>query len=88
MKALRAIAGLTMILALLGLIAHQHDCDEAHDDCPAVAWHSGAVQCASLHVALPSLPEQVIEFAFPSISPIAAQVPALFRPRGPPSTLS
>ncbi|MCX6908116.1 MAG: hypothetical protein NTY01_08740 [Verrucomicrobia bacterium] len=88
MKSSRAIAGVTMILALLGLIAHQHDCDESHDDCPAVAWHSGAVQCASSQVALHSLPEQVVEFVSHSILPVVTQAPAFFRPRGPPSTVS
>jgi len=77
-----------MILALLGLIAHQHDCDEADDDCPAVAWHSGAVQCASPNVAPPRLPEQVIEFVSHSILPAVTQPLAFFRPRGPPSTVS
>lgn len=77
-----------MILALLGLIAHQHDCDESHDDCPAVAWHSGAVQCDNPQVALPSLPEQVVEFVLPSVLPVATQAPAFFRPRGPPPALS
>ena len=88
MRFFRAIAGLTMILALLGLIAHQHDSDDSRDDCPAAAWHSGAVHCASPQVALPSQPEYFVELVTPSIPPVAAQVPALFRPRGPPSTLA
>lgn len=77
-----------MILALLGLIAHQHDCEESHDDCPAVAWHSGAVQCAALDVVLPGVPQQCVEFVSPWFSPIVTQAPAFFRPRGPPSTHS
>ena len=77
-----------MILALLGLILHQHDGDEPHDDCPAAAWHSGAVQCASPVVAPLSLPEQFIEFVSPSLLPVVTQTTALFRPRGPPLTLS
>lgn len=77
-----------MILALLGLIAHQHDCDESHDECPAVAWHSGAVQCAALDVVLPGVPEQVVEFVVPVFPPVVTQAPAFFRPRGPPSSHS
>ena len=88
MRLFRAIAGLTMVLTLLGLIAHQHDCDDSQDNCPAAAWHSGAVHCASPQVALPSQPEHFVELVTPSIPPIVTQVPALFRPRGPPSMLS
>jgi hypothetical protein len=87
MKLSRAMAGLAMILALLGLIAHEHDSDEARDDCPAAAWHSGAVQCASPLMAPPGQPEQIIAVVTPSVAPPAAQMPQLFRPRGPPSTL-
>jgi len=88
MKAFRAIAGLTMILALLGLITHQHESEESHEDCPAVSWHSGAIQCADPIVTPASLPEQIIEFVSHSILPAVAQPPAFFRPRGPPSTVS
>lgn len=87
MKAFRAIAGLTMIVALLGLIAHQHDGDNCQDDCPAVAWHSGAVHCAAPQVVAPSLPEQVVEIVAPIVSPLTAGTLQLFRPRGPPSTV-
>ncbi len=77
-----------MILALLGLIAHQHDGDDCQDDCPAAAWHSGAVHCDAPKVVTPSLPEQVVEIVAPIVNPIAAEAEQLFRPRGPPSVLS
>ena len=74
-----------MILALLGLIAHQHDSDDSQDQCPAAAWHSGAVHGATPQLTTPGRTERVVEYVTPSVAAPATQVLRLFQPRGPPS---
>jgi hypothetical protein len=93
-KSLRSILGLLMISALLGLMFHQHDCGDHHDcapntdsqeQCPAAAWHAGAVQPATLPVAVPAAPQFVVAVVQPSVAPVSLARPHSFLPRGPPS---
>ncbi|MBI5395880.1 MAG: hypothetical protein HZA91_11335 [Verrucomicrobia bacterium] len=85
MKAFRSIFGLLMIGALLALMFHQHDCDaDSHEQCPATAWHAGAVQAAALPVTVPTAPQLVIAVVQPSVAPLSETRPHSFLPRGPP----
>jgi hypothetical protein len=96
-KSRRSIFGLLMISALLGLMFHQHDCGEHHDcdqktdsqeQCPAAAWHAGAVQPATLPVAVPAAPQFVVAVVHLSVAPVSLARPHSFLPRGPPSVPS
>ena len=88
MKRLRSIFGLLMIGALLALMFHQHDCDEgvgSHEQCPAAAWHAGAVQAAALPVTAPTAPQFAVTVALTTFSTASEAEPQSFLPRGPPT---
>jgi hypothetical protein len=94
---LRSIFGLLMIGALLALMFHQHDCgkhrdwdegDDSHEQCPAAAWHAGAVLAAVSPVVAPAAPQRVVAVVQSSVSPISETRPHSFLPRGPPSVPS
>jgi len=96
-KSLRSIFGLLMISALVGLMFHQHDCGDhppcapntdSQEQCPAAAWHAGAVQAAALPVVVPTAPPFVVTIVQPSVAPVSQARPHAFLPRGPPSVPS
>lgn len=86
-----------MISALLGLMFHQHDCGDHHNDdqgsdsqeqCPATAWHTGAVQAAALPVTVPAPAQAVAASVQTFVSAVSEADPRSFLPRGPPSVPS
>ncbi|MCX7825477.1 MAG: hypothetical protein N2689_07950 [Verrucomicrobiae bacterium] len=97
MKAFRLVFGLLMISALLALMFHQHDVGEHHDgagdadsreQCPAKAWHAGAVQATTVVAETPAAPVVTIAAIRPAAFPVSETRPQAFLPRGPPSATS